>query len=167
MAAIAFFEDAPRAYLLCGKVGAGKTTYALELESRGAMRLSLDEWTLHFYATPEVSRAVFDAQVATCREMILCVAEQVVAKGISVVLDLGFWRRAERDSARQRMHAAGALPLLYWFDIPDAEQLRRLAQRNAALPVGTYEITPAMLEEFAQRFEAPIMEEGFVAPPPV
>ena len=31
----------------------------------------------------------------------------------------------------------------------------------------TYEITPAMLEEFAQRFEAPIMEEGFVAAPPV
>ena len=26
------------AYLLCGKVGAGKTTYALELESHGAMR---------------------------------------------------------------------------------------------------------------------------------
>ena len=83
------------------------------------------------------------------------------------MLDLGFWHRAERESARQRMQAAGALPLLYWFDIPDAERLRRVAQRNAALPVGTYEITPAMLEEFAQRFEAPIMEEGFVAPPPV
>jgi dephospho-CoA kinase len=33
----------PVVYLLCGLTGSGKTTYAKRLETRGAVRLSVDE----------------------------------------------------------------------------------------------------------------------------
>ncbi|NJC23977.1 putative kinase [Arthrobacter pigmenti] len=40
----------PRVHLLCGLNGAGKTTYARQLEHElPAVRFSLDEWMLHLF----------------------------------------------------------------------------------------------------------------------
>lgn len=37
-------------HMICGKAGAGKTTYARRLEEeRRSLLLSLDEWMLHLY----------------------------------------------------------------------------------------------------------------------
>ena len=38
----------PTVYVLCGFIGAGKTTFARELEARtGAVRITKDEWLVH------------------------------------------------------------------------------------------------------------------------
>jgi len=66
------------------------------------------------------------------------VAERVLGLGLSVVLDFGFWTRAERDSLRARARAVGAAVETHYLDPPLSELQRRLAARNGALPPDTF-----------------------------
>ena len=52
-------------FMIFGGVGVGKTTYARELEATGAVRLSLDEWTIaatgdQVHVDRQVETRVFD-----------------------------------------------------------------------------------------------------------
>lgn len=147
--------------LLCGKTGSGKSTYAAKLESeRRAVRLSLDELMLPLFGS-ELPRPVFEQRLATCKEYLATVAERLLALGVDVVLDWGFWSRAERLAVRQRFGAAGARSELLYFDVPDTEILERLRHRNARLPAHTYAIDDAMFEELSRYFEPPGLDEPY------
>ncbi len=79
--------------------------------------------------------------------------------GTHVVLDWGVWSRAERDDYRARA-AALAIPLkLYFLDAPFAELVRRLEQRNAALPPVTFRVTAAELQAYLPYFQPPTPDE--------
>ena len=44
-----FMKRKPIVYLICGFIGAGKTTFAKKLEEKtGAVRITKDEWSIHF-----------------------------------------------------------------------------------------------------------------------
>jgi predicted kinase len=146
-------------HLVCGPVGAGKTTFARRLEQeRRALRLSVDEWMLLLFGE-HVPKPLFHERLALVMNLIYGVAERSAALGTQVVLDCGYWRLAHRDQARTRLAAAS--PRLYYLDTPPEERWRRLSQRNAERPPGTYEITRAMFDEFEACFEAPAAPEAF------
>jgi predicted kinase len=52
------------------------------------------------------------------------------------------------------------VPLFVVLDAPRHVLEERLARRNAALPAGTFEITPEMLDVFEGMFEPPSPAEG-------
>ncbi|MBK9217260.1 MAG: AAA family ATPase [Uliginosibacterium sp.] len=92
--------------LCCGQVSSGKSTFARRLAAeRGHFPFSADEWMRHFYGEPP-ERDVFDRQLGQCCEMIYRMAERLLARGVDVVLDFGFWQRAERIAVRQRFGRA-------------------------------------------------------------
>lgn len=154
-------SPAGRIYLLCGKTGSGKTTYAMKLEQQGAVRFSLDEWMIRLYGH-DMTREVFDQRVRICEGMFLDLAEMLASRGLDVVIDSGFWRREARDRARRRLaHLGIAIELLY-FQVPDRVLRERLQARNAALPAGTYVISEEMFATFSAWFEAPDDSEGAV-----
>lgn len=149
----------PNAYLLCGKVGCGKSTYARALEAeRKAVRLTVDEWMVRLFGQ-HLPCELHAQLLGTCMELVYDLAERLVGFGVSVTLDTGFWKRTERDAARERFSRAGARVRLVTFDLSDERLLERLASRNATRPPGTYEITPEMFRDLAARFEPPGPDE--------
>ncbi|PNY82087.1 AAA family ATPase [Deinococcus koreensis] len=147
--------------LLCGLPGSGKTTCARRLEAQGAVRLASDDWMVPLFGQ-HMERAVFDARLAVVRELQWAVAAQILRAGLDVVLDEGFWRRAERDGVRAQASALGVEVRLLYFDVPLPELRQRLQRRNAALAPGTFEIDDAALDLFLTRFEPPGADEGAV-----
>lgn len=146
-------------HLLCGKTGSGKTTLARQLEGEGAVRFSLDDWIIHLYGH-RMTHEEFDERVVKCMDLMLSMTEQVAARGVSVVLDCGFWKKADRRGTRTRLERLGVRVMLHYLHVPDLVLLERLAKRNRCLPAGTFEITPEMFADFSGRFESPGEDEN-------
>lgn len=145
----------PWVVMPCGLTGAGKTRLALELErSLPALRFTIDEWMIAQFGE-HMPRDVFDDRLRTLDALIWDTARRALALGVHVVLDAGLWSRAERAAAVARARAAGATPFVVYLDVPRAELERRLVERNARRPAGSYAITTDMLDAFEARFEPP------------
>ncbi len=93
----------PTAHLICGYIGSGKTTFARQLEEeRGAVRFTHDEWMVRHYGhNPPADK--FHEYHAEISRMIWEDALLALSLGRDVVLDFGFWRRADRDEARGKV----------------------------------------------------------------
>lgn len=145
--------------LCCGQISCGKSTFARRLEAeRGFFPFSADEWMRHFYGEPP-ERDVFELQLGRCKEMIYRMAERLLARGTNVVLDFGFWRRAERDTVRQRFEAAGHRCRLVYFPIEAHRQWAYLQTRQADPAVDHYAISADTLAVLNAMFEPPGPDE--------
>jgi predicted kinase len=151
-------KPTPRIYLLCGKTGSGKTTYARQREADGAVRFSLDEWMIRFYGH-HMSREEFQTRTRICEETIFELASALAARQLDVVIDHGLWTKESRTWARSRLASATADVVLVHFTASDVELMRRIEARNAVLPAGTFLITEDMFHTFSKHFESPSMDE--------
>ena len=145
-------------HLICGFLGAGKTTFARALaEGRSAVRFSVDELYLQLFTdrpTRELDARAFDRLLL----MLGDVWPQIAKAGVDVVLDFGFWRRALRDDVRERARSVGAETRLYWLQCPDDVALARCLQRKG-LP-GAFLINPQDYGELKAGFEPPAADEA-------
>ncbi len=142
-------------HLVCGLPGSGKSTFAAELVAEGdAVWLSPDEW---------MSRIVGDGYDEHRRTLVEQVqwelAQELLRRGVSVVLDNGFWTRAERDTIRRVALTLGANTKLHFLDVPLPELERRIHERNRALPPNAFAVELAALREWSILFEAPTPDE--------
>jgi predicted kinase len=140
------------AHLIHGGVGAGKTTFAKQLETEpGALRFTHDEWMSALYGAdpPEPMFADYYRRVADLMEPLWL---RALALGIDVVLDFGFWRRSDRDDVRAKVQAAGADSILHELVCDRAEAWRRVERRNADLG-GSLLITRDTFELLCERVE--------------
>ena len=145
--------------MICGLPGAGKTTLARQLEqSRPALRLSPDEWIVHLLDDPN-NQTELDRLRTPVETVQWDVAMRVLALGVDVVIEWGFWSREERRMFRERAQAIGARVELRFLDVAVDELWARLSLRNADLPPGTFVVTKEQLELWASWFESPDAEE--------
>lgn len=157
----------PTLYILCGKVGSGKSTFAKKLEVQGVLRFSQDEKALsriQAFRRPDDGYRVVDektlrAAEAEARSEIVGLALTALRQGKSVVIDDGFWRKTERDHYRELAAQAGAYTILYYFPIEPDEQWRRLQIRNQGDLTLVHFISHDDLEYLNKFFEPP-KEEG-------
>jgi predicted kinase len=145
----------PTLHLVCGLPGSGKTTLARRLEQEiPALRLTSDEWMARIVGSG------FDAEKRVAVESIQWeVAQRALTLGIDVVLESGFWKRAERDQFRRRAAELGCTATTHFLDVPRAELWRRLDERNANLPPDTFRVTKSDLDQWAREFEPPTDDE--------
>jgi len=151
-------EDArPVAVLTCGPAGAGKTTFALELERQGYVRLSHDvEVRLRFgrYGT-DIPFERFEEYNDAVRPLVKERLAELLRQGRDVVVDLSFWRRADRDTYKAIVESAGGRWRLVYFDVPPAELRRRLHARRARDDADAFPVSEELLDCFLAGFEVP------------
>ena len=142
----------PTAHLIHGFLGAGKTTFARQLEySIPAIRFSHDEWVTRFYGNDPPAEHFADF----CRrvhEQLDEIWPRCLELGIDVVLDFGFWTRRERDATRAKISGLGAQWRLYRLACPADEAWRRIEKRNCNLQ-GSLLIVRNTFEILNERFE--------------
>ncbi len=152
------FNIVATVHLICGFLGAGKTTFSQSLaEQRSAAKFSIDELYLQLF-TDEPTRELNAKALDRLLLMLNGVWPQIVKAGVDVVLDFGFWRRAFRDNIRDRASLVGAETRLYWLQCPDDVALARCLQRNGS--PGAFLITAQDYQELKAGFEPPASDEA-------
>ena len=150
---------APTLHLLCGLPGSGKTRRARELEAAGeGIRVNADEWVCQLFPE-DAAAAARDERKGRVQDVQWELVERLLSSGISVILDHGFSKRAERTTARTRARELGATAQIHFLDAPLETLQERLAERNRDLPPGTFHISAEELDTWAAEFETPSDDE--------
>ena len=145
-------------HLMCGLPCSGKTTAARAIEAEvSALRLTPDEWIQQLYG--DLSGEALDGARDPVEHVLWELAARVLVLGVDVILDFGFWSRAEREEFRLRARRLGARSELHFSDVSEQELLRRLAARTADPPPGTFSIDEGLLQTWFELFEPPSGEE--------
>jgi len=149
------------ALLLHGFLGTGKTSLAKRLEEdRSAIRFSHDEWMSRLFGD-DPPAAQFAVNAARVHQVMEQVWTRILRLGGTVVLDFGFWSRAERDRTRSLLSGLGADFVLYRLTCPDEVAWQRIERRNAQLD-GSLHIAPATYALLKHRFEPLDADEAFI-----
>ncbi|WP_428775922.1 AAA family ATPase [Vibrio sp.] len=146
-------------YCLCGFVGAGKTTYAKKLvEQYHAFRFSPDEWMIPLFGE-HMERAVFDQRLATLTELFKRSALDLLAIGVPVIFDFGFWTRADREAMRIWAAEQKLDCEMIYLDVDYETCCQRAVARNKDSKDDAFTMTPEMLALFWSWFEIPDQDE--------
>ena len=144
--------------LICGLPGAGKTTLAKKLaKEREAARLCPDDWILAILKDQQdiVER---DRLRDPMEQLLWRHAQRLLALGLTVILENGFWSKQERDGYRDYAKNKGIRVELYFVHADFDTLWQRVEKRNSNLL--EFQITKKELEDGWQVFEPPTKEEG-------
>jgi len=136
---------------VCGLPGSGKTTHARRLETDvGAIRLCADEWmeALAVDLWDETMRAKMEG-------LQWQLGQQLLALGLTVIVEWGTWAKSERDILRVRARELGAAVELHYLTATVDVLLDRIQRRHMENPP----ITREQLLHWADVFQTPTQEE--------
>jgi predicted kinase len=141
----------PRLIIICGLPGSGKTTLAKRLEGKlHAIRLSSDEW---------LNALVLDIYDEARREKIEALqwkfAQNLLALGLTVIIEWGTWARSERDTLRTGARALGAAVELHYLAASVDVLFDRVQRRGTEDPA----IERDQLVRWSEVFQPPTPEE--------
>ena len=158
-------------YLICGPIGAGKTTYAVELAKKeNAIRFSEDEWLAKLFV-PDAPDGLLSESMQVvgewatekylrCREQIWLICQQLIANNVSIVLDGAAANKTQRDVIRKKAQDNSVGFQLHYIHAARNIRHERVFGRNKEQgETYSLEVTPAMFEHTENFFEPPIDEE--------
>jgi predicted kinase len=131
--------------------GSGKTTLAKALESRlHAVRFSPDEWM------EALSLDLYDEERRGKIEALQWkFGQELLALGLTVIIEWGTWGRSERDTLRLGARALGAAVELHYLSAPADVLFDRIQRRGMEDPP----IERDALSRWVEIFQAPTPEE--------
>jgi len=149
-------------YLICGFIGAGKSTFSKKLEEQtGAVRITKDEWSIRLIGNDPTIDGYTDWDskiIGLSRDFAFYLAE----KGINVIMDEGFWARSERDAMKARAESAGAKYVLYYVECPIEVARKRVVGRNHNLAKDSFEISNEMFDSYLKYWEPLTRDENYI-----
>ena len=140
---------------MCGLPGSGKTTLAKQLSKEcNAVRFSPDEWLY------ELGLDFYDDKARIRVEKLQWqLAQELLKSGNSVILENGFWLKAERDNYRSLASQWGVSTKIYFLDMNLEELKDRLIERNKLCTPIVPKVNLDNLTKWAALFEPPTEEE--------
>ena len=150
-----------KVFLICGKICCGKTTYAEKLcAENNAILLSIDEITLALFGQHCGDK--HDEYVERTEKYLLSKSLELIQKAINVVLDWGFWTKAERESVKEFYKSRDIECELHYIEISEETWQYRLNKRNDAVlakETSAYYVDENLAAKFASIFEVPNEDE--------
>ncbi|PVC81549.1 ATP-binding protein [Streptomyces sp. CS014] len=157
---------APRAILMSGLQGAGKTTLARAFEGSGFQRLCPDEemFRRHGHYGKDFPRGQFRVREAPILRDVACELQRLLRGGHDVVLDHGLWTPEERRQWSTTALEAGGQPVLIY--LPESHEVRwgRIRKRNeqSLVDPNSIEFSEDDLLRHASRFIPPADDEPHI-----
>ena len=136
---------------MCGLPGSGKTTLAKALESRlRAVRFSPNEWM------DALSLDLWDEEMRGKIEALQWkFAQELLALGLTVIIEWGTWGRTERDTLRLGARALGSAVELHYVPAAADVLFDRIQRRGREKPpIGRGEVS-----RWFEIFQVPTPEE--------
>jgi len=150
----------PKIICLCGKIGAGKTTYGKRLASEiNAVYLGSDEIMLRLFGG-QVDREEFDKVYDVVTGYLKQKAIEILNTGTSVVMERGAWAKKTRDEAREFFRDYNYE--LHYIDVTDEKWKFQKDKRNMETREGkvlSYVINEELFEKCRLQFETPTPDE--------
>lgn len=151
-------------HLISGLPCSGKTAYANGLRADlDSVAFSLDRWLITSfgqYSIADVGHEEHVRRVLAIRELIWDAASELLRRGVDVILDDGFFLRANRMRVVDESRRLGAAAKIHFIDTPLSVVRARLEARNAKLPRYNFWIGQDTLDAFVDLFEVPTDDEG-------
>ena len=148
-------------YLICGKIAAGKSTFAKKLsEQPKTVLISEDVWLANVYPGQIASLEDYARCSAQLRAAMAPHIAALLRAGVSVVLDFPSNTLATRAWARELIEKSAVAHELHYLDVADELCKARLHDRNAS-GEHPFETTEAQFDLFSRYFVAPQESEGF------
>ena len=150
-------ERKPTLTLMVGLPRAGKTTRAKELEREtGAIRFTPDEWHLFLFGDDfhdPREHALHDQRHDRVEQLRWGLGKRLLAQGVSVILDYGFWAREQREEKFREARALGADFQICYVHAPLEELCRRQTLTREDMEQWSALFQPPDEAELAGRYE--------------
>ena len=158
-------------HLICGPIGAGKTTFARKISDEyKAIRFSEDEWLSKLFV-PDAPEGLLDEPMDVvgawasekyqrCRGQIWLICKQLLKNNVSIVLDGAAANKEQRDLIRKKATDNNVDFQLYYVISNLEIRKKRVFERNEDRG-DTYslEVTPEIFNHTENFFEPPLGNE--------
>ncbi len=150
-----------RLLLLCGKMGAGKSTYARSYaDNHKVLLISEDDWLANHYPDAINDFSDYLHYSALIKPQLTSLVQQTLRGGLDVMLDFPANTAKQRAWLKQLAQQVNAPCQLIYLEQTDAQCLENIAKRAQAEPQRAKFDTPQVFAMVNAHFQPPQVSEG-------
>ena len=147
-------------YFLCGKMGAGKSTYSEKLAAENnAVLISEDDWLAQLFPNQIRTFDDYRQYAARLKPLVFAHVVNVLKAGTDAVLDFPANTVKQRKWFVELAEAAGANAQLIYLEASDELCLQQIAKRRIEQPQRAEFDNEAMFQEVNKFFQEPEARE--------
>jgi len=136
----------PKVILIVGNVGSGKSTLAAQLSKQeGAHIFCVDSWMKNLFLMDMPNPPSYLWALERTERIEVQMLEETLKllnQGISIILDIGFFSKKQRDQVKSFLLRHGHSPQIYYLDVDIDTRWQRVRERNlGSIETFKFEVT--------------------------